>query len=84
MKEFNERERDNSTKNLILCYYVCVLFSGELMIIFEYCKFGNLQTFLVKNRQHFIDQIIAEEDIIDSSITQKQVQQNNGYLLHTK
>ncbi|XP_070490957.1 vascular endothelial growth factor receptor 1-like [Chironomus tepperi] len=29
----------------------------ELMVIVEYCKYGNLQNYLVKNRSNFIDQI---------------------------
>ena len=32
-------------------------FSGELYMIVEYCKFGNLQKFIQYNRKFFIDQI---------------------------
>lgn len=38
----------------------------ELMVIVEYCQFGNLQTFLVKHRPYFVDQIV--NDRIDPSI----------------
>lgn len=55
----------------------------ELMIIVEYCEFGNLQSFLVKHRQHYVDQIIADEDRIDPSIKCRKVQATSGYLLHT-
>uniref|UniRef100_A0A0P5KX94 receptor protein-tyrosine kinase n=1 Tax=Daphnia magna TaxID=35525 RepID=A0A0P5KX94_9CRUS len=30
---------------------------GELLVIVEYCRFGNLQTYLVKHRNHFINQV---------------------------
>lgn len=41
---------------------------GEVMVIVEYCRFGNLQNFLVKHRNYFVDQIVREKDIIDPSI----------------
>lgn len=40
----------------------------ELMVIVEYCQFGNLQQFLVKHRPYYIDQIRG--DIIDQSVWQ--------------
>ena len=30
---------------------------GELLIIVEYCRFGNLQNYLMKNRNNFINQV---------------------------
>ena len=56
----------------------------ELMIIVEHCEFGNLQSFLVKNRQHFVDQIIAEDDRIDPNIECRKVKATSGYLIHTR
>lgn len=41
------------------------------MVIVEYCRFGNLQNFLVKHRDYFIDQIVREKDIIDPNIKTK-------------
>lgn len=38
------------------------------MVIVEYCLFGNVQNFLLKHREQFIDQINAETDQIDPSI----------------
>lgn len=38
----------------------------ELMVIVEYCRFGNLQSFLVKHRPYFIDQV--RNDRIDPMI----------------
>ena len=59
-----------------------MLFIGELLIIVEYCQFGNLQSYLIKNRNSFINQvdefgnlttdtIIADES--DNGITIQQV-----------
>lgn len=48
---------------------ICFVHSiGEVMVIVEYCRFGNLQNFLVKHRNYFIDQIDRENDVIDPSI----------------
>lgn len=45
------------------------LFPDELMVIVEYCKFGNLQNILRAHRCRFVDQINRAEDIIDPSIS---------------
>jgi len=51
----------------------------ELMVIVEYCRFGNLQSFLVKHRPYFVDQII--EDAIDPSIMKNEMRwsKNSAY-----
>lgn len=38
------------------------------MVIVEYCPFGNLQSFLAKNRRYFVDQIVSNTDEIDFEI----------------
>lgn len=38
------------------------------MLIVEYCPHGNLQTYLIRNRAYFVDQINREDDSIDSTI----------------
>ncbi|XP_050076574.1 vascular endothelial growth factor receptor 1 isoform X3 [Anopheles maculipalpis] len=45
----------------------------ELMVIVEYCRFGNVQNFLLKHRPYFIDQINQETGEIDSSIDKNQL-----------
>ncbi|XP_055592242.1 vascular endothelial growth factor receptor 1-like isoform X10 [Uranotaenia lowii] len=40
----------------------------ELMVIVEYCRFGNVQNFLLKHRPYFIDQVNTETGEIDPSI----------------
>ena len=32
-------------------------FVGELLVIVEYCRFGNLQNYLMKNRNNFVNQV---------------------------
>lgn len=46
---------------------------GELMIIVEYCPFGNIQDFLRRNREKFVDQIDPDTDEIDGNILQNSV-----------
>ncbi len=31
--------------------------TGELLVIVEYCRYGNLQTYLTHNRSSFINQV---------------------------
>ena len=40
-------------KDLILCIWQI----GELLVIVEYCRYGNLQTYLIKHRKNFINQV---------------------------
>lgn len=41
----------------------------ELMVVVEYCEYGNLQNILRAHHRHFIDQINRTTDTIDPSIT---------------
>lgn len=43
----------------------------ELMVIVEYCRFGNLQSFLVKHRPYFVDQV--RNDRIDPMIMKNEM-----------
>lgn len=51
------------------------------MVIVEYCRYGNVQNFLQKNREAFIDQINRETDTIDPTILSKDQRWSNdsGY-----
>uniref|UniRef100_W4VRJ9 Protein tyrosine kinase n=1 Tax=Corethrella appendiculata TaxID=1370023 RepID=W4VRJ9_9DIPT len=44
----------------------------ELMVIVEYCQFGNVQQFLQKHKAFFVDQINAETGEIDHSVQQNE------------
>lgn len=67
---------------------MCLLYKtiGEVMVIVEYCRFGNLQNFLVKHREYFIDQIVRDKDIIDPSILTKDQRWSNdsGYAYYNR
>ncbi|XP_043641502.1 vascular endothelial growth factor receptor 1 isoform X11 [Drosophila teissieri] len=52
----------------------------ELMVIVEYCRFGNIQNFLLRNRKCFINQINPDTDHIDTSIMTQRMSDN--YDLH--
>jgi hypothetical protein len=43
--------------NCFILQLSCFLKIGELFIIVEYCRFGNLQTYLVNSRNNFINQV---------------------------
>ncbi|XP_055376081.1 platelet-derived growth factor receptor alpha isoform X2 [Condylostylus longicornis] len=45
------------------------IFKREMMVIVEYCRYGNIQNFLLKNRKRFVNQINLETDLIDPAIT---------------
>ncbi|XP_043070362.1 vascular endothelial growth factor receptor 1 isoform X9 [Drosophila grimshawi] len=48
----------------------------ELMVIVEYCLFGNIQNFLLRNRKCFINQINTTNDRIDSMIMTQRISDN--------
>lgn len=41
--------------------------ADELMVILEYCRFGNIHNILLKNRSDFVNQINPQTDHIDPS-----------------
>jgi FMS-like tyrosine kinase 1 len=53
----------------------------ELMVIVEYCQFGNLQSFLVKHRPYFVDQI--RNDKIDPMIMQNDLRWSKNSAFNT-
>lgn len=64
------------------CYNSLSCFSaGKVMVIVEYCRYGNVQNFLQKNREEFIDQINPETGMIDHTIQSKEQRWSNdsGY-----
>ncbi|XP_065357936.1 vascular endothelial growth factor receptor 1 isoform X3 [Calliphora vicina] len=48
----------------------------ELMVIVEYCRFGNVQNFLMRNRKRFINQINPNTGKIDPTITTQRFSDN--------
>jgi FMS-like tyrosine kinase 1 len=61
------------TKNLI---------KGELLVIVEYCKFGNLRHYLLAYRDSFVNQLHPQKGLIDPNIKtiqdMKQLPNNNS------
>lgn len=45
----------------------------EVMVIVEYCRFGNLQSFLIKHRPYFVDQVDKETDTIDHTVQKNEL-----------
>ncbi|XP_030384764.1 vascular endothelial growth factor receptor 1 isoform X2 [Scaptodrosophila lebanonensis] len=52
----------------------------ELMVIVEYCRFGNVQNVLLRNRKYFINQISPTTNKIDPTIDTQRFSEN--YELH--
>nr|XP_027213085.1 vascular endothelial growth factor receptor 1-like [Penaeus vannamei] len=50
---------------------------GELLLLVEYCKHGNILDYMRRHRKEFVDQI-NEKDKIDPSITDNAAQQRSG------
>ncbi|XP_037824042.1 vascular endothelial growth factor receptor 1 isoform X1 [Lucilia sericata] len=48
----------------------------ELMVIVEYCRYGNVQNFLMRNRKRFINQINPQTGKIDPSIMTQRFSDN--------
>jgi 5-bromo-4-chloroindolyl phosphate hydrolysis protein len=48
-------------------------FLGELLVIVEYCRFGNLQTFLINHRTNFVNLV----DKFGNLKTQDEMESNN-------
>jgi serine/threonine protein kinase len=48
------------------------LIKGELMVIVEYCRLGNIRSFLLAHRRTFVNQLNKEIDGIDSTITERE------------
>lgn len=49
-----------------------LLVTGDLLIIIEYCRFGNLQSYLIKHRNSFVNQVdhfgnLLVEDAVDGN-----------------
>lgn len=40
----------------------------ELLMIVEYCRFGNLYNYLLQHRQNFVNQINSKTGLIDVNI----------------
>ncbi|XP_063602590.1 vascular endothelial growth factor receptor 1-like isoform X2 [Penaeus indicus] len=50
---------------------------GELLLLVEYCKHGNILDYMRRHRKEFVDQI-NEKDKIDPSITDNRMRQRSG------
>uniref|UniRef100_A0A1I8MMD5 Protein tyrosine kinase n=1 Tax=Musca domestica TaxID=7370 RepID=A0A1I8MMD5_MUSDO len=48
----------------------------ELMVIVEFCRYGNVQNFLMRNRKRFINQINPHTGKIDANITTQRFSDN--------
>lgn len=53
---------------------VTVSFSGELLVIVEFCRFGNIQNYLLRHRENFIDQVDPKTFHIDYTIGQEELE----------
>ncbi|KAG7154155.1 Vascular endothelial growth factor receptor 3-like [Homarus americanus] len=50
---------------------------GELLLLVEYCKYGNILDYMRRRRKEFVNQI-NDEDKIDPSISDQRIRQRSG------
>ncbi|KAH1027652.1 hypothetical protein HUJ05_001123 [Dendroctonus ponderosae] len=62
-----EKELQRQLKDLGLEHF----HNGELFVIVEFCRFGNLQNYIYKHRENFIDQIDPATGVVDYNIGQE-------------
>lgn len=74
----NIAKRKTSNNCISMTCVTLPIFSGEVMVIVEYCRFGNIQKFLLKHRPYFVDQVNKETDIIDHTITENDYRWSNN------
>ncbi len=55
------------------------LIKGELMVVVEYCRYGNIRSFLLAHRSTFINQLNKESNEIDPTITNTE-EENHKYV----
>lgn len=66
------------TRKKLNSIFVIFYLTGEVMVIVEYCRFGNLQKFLLKHRPYFVDQIDNKTDMIDHTILENEYRWSNN------
>jgi hypothetical protein len=65
--------------------FACVLFvSVELLVIVEYCRFGNLHNYLLRHREDFVDQIDPKTGQIDTTIGVELLSRHDSVLSKSK
>ncbi len=55
----------NMNKWIIRCYI------GELFVIVEYCRFGNLQSYLINHRNNFVNQVDKLGNLLSDAAMQE-------------
>ena len=53
----NISDRSTYSTYIIFSTGICDLIIGELLVLVEYCRFGNLQSYLVNHRSYFVNQV---------------------------
>ncbi len=56
-----------------LSHTLSKIYPGELMVIVEFCRFGNLQSFLARNRNLFVNQVNIGNDSIDPTMSTREI-----------
>jgi hypothetical protein len=52
----------------MLIFIHVLVVSVELLVIVEYCRFGNLHNYLLRHREDFVDQVDPKTGQIDPTI----------------
>jgi len=55
------------------------LFAGELLVIEEFCRFGNVHDYLIANRDYFINELDKTKEVQENSEVYLPQLQEPGY-----
>jgi hypothetical protein len=65
-------------------FCVCIGVSVELLVVVEYCRFGNLHNYLLRHREDFVDQLDRKTGCIDPTIGVELLSRNESIKMKSK
>lgn len=66
------------TCHVMVIFVHVLVVSVELLVIVEYCRFGNLHNYLLRHREDFVDQLDPKTGWIDPTIRVELLSRNES------